>query len=54
MQHVGSQFPNQRLNLCSLHWKHGVLTTGPLAKSYYRVLNREVNRVLTESLWLLY
>ena len=26
--HVGSWFPNQRLNLYSLHWKHGVSTTG--------------------------
>lgn len=28
MQHAESLFPNQELNLCSLHWKHGVLTTG--------------------------
>ena len=28
VQHVGSQFPDQGLNLCPLHWKHGVLTTG--------------------------
>ena len=28
-QHVGSSFPNQGLNLWPLHWKHGVLTTGP-------------------------
>ena len=25
--------PDQRLNLCSLHWKCGVITTGPLGKS---------------------
>ena len=25
MWHVGSQFPNQRLNPCPLHWKHEVL-----------------------------
>ena len=31
MQHVGSQFPDQRLNLCLLWWKHGVLTTEPQA-----------------------
>ena len=29
MQHVRSQFPEQGLNLCSLQWKHGILTTGP-------------------------
>ena len=26
---VGSQFPDQELNLCSLQWKHGVLSTVP-------------------------
>ena len=29
MQHVGLQFPIQELNICPLHWKHGVLTTAP-------------------------
>ena len=28
MWHVGSQFPDQGSNLCPLHWKGGVLTTG--------------------------
>ena len=32
-QHTGSQFPNQGLNWCLLHWKHGVLTTGPPGQS---------------------
>ena len=32
-QHVGSQFPNQGSNPCSLQWKRGVLTTGPPGKS---------------------
>ena len=32
-QHVGSEFPDQESNLCPLHWKHGVLTTGPSGKS---------------------
>ena len=32
-QHVGSQFPDKGLSLCPLHWKHGVLTTGPPGKS---------------------
>ena len=35
MQHVGSQFPNQGLNLCSLQWKHIVLNAEPLGKSLY-------------------
>ena len=26
-------FPSQGLNPCPLHWKHGVLTTGPPGKS---------------------
>ena len=26
-------FPNQESNLCPLHWKGGVLTTGPPGKS---------------------
>ena len=30
---VGSYFPKQRSNLCSLQWKHRVLTTGPPGKS---------------------
>ena len=29
MQHVGLQFPIQKLNIRPLHWKHGVLTTAP-------------------------
>ena len=33
--HVESQFPNQGLNLCPLHWKCRVLTTGPLEKSLF-------------------
>ena len=33
IQQVGSYFPNQGLNLCPLHCKHGVLTTGPPGKS---------------------
>ena len=34
IQHVRSQFPDQGLNLCPLHWKHGVLITGPPGKSW--------------------
>ena len=37
-RHVGSQFPNQGLNSCPLHWKHGVLTTVPPGK-YTTFLN---------------
>ena len=38
--HVGSQFPDQGLNLSSLQWKLGVLTTGSPKKSLYRdILN---------------
>jgi len=32
-EHVGSSFPDQGLNPCLLHWKHGVLTTGMSGKS---------------------
>ena len=30
---MGSQFPDQGSNLRPLHWKCGVLTTGPPGKS---------------------
>ena len=32
-QHMGSSFPNQGLNLCSLHWKYRVLTSEPPGKA---------------------
>ena len=32
-QHVGSYLPDQESNPCLLHWKHGILTTGPAGKS---------------------
>ena len=32
-QHVGPLFPDQGLNLCPLHWKCEVLTTGPPVRS---------------------
>ena len=32
-RHVASFFPDRGLNLCPLHWKGGVLTTGPPGKS---------------------
>ena len=31
--HVGSEFPNQRSNSCSMRWKLSILTTGPPGKS---------------------
>ena len=31
--HVGSLFPDQESNLCPLHWKHEILTTGLPGKS---------------------
>ena len=34
VKHVGSQFPNQGSNLCSLQWKHRILTTGSPGKSF--------------------
>ena len=40
--HVGSSFPDQGLNPRPLHWKCGVLTTGPPGKSrtlYSRLVN---------------
>ena len=33
MWHMRSWFPDQGLNLCPIHWKLGILTTGPLEKS---------------------
>ena len=33
VQHVGSQFPDQGSNLHPLHWKHGILISGPPGKS---------------------
>ena len=38
-RHMGSQFPKQELNPCPLHWKHAILTTGPLKKSHFVYLN---------------
>ena len=39
-QLAGSQFPNQELNPCPLHWKWGVLTTGPPGKSPSEIVNQ--------------
>ena len=33
-------FPNQRLNLCHLQWKHGVLTIGSIGKSIDELLKQ--------------
>ena len=35
----GSMFPDQGWNLGPLHWKHGVLATGPLGKSFANLFN---------------
>ena len=35
VQHVGSLYPDQELNLCSLQWKCGVLTIGPARKTLF-------------------
>ena len=35
MRHVGPQFPDQGSNLCPLHWKHRVVTTGQPGKSIH-------------------
>ena len=37
-QHMGSWFPNQGWNPCSLPCKHGILTTGPSGNSLTEVL----------------
>ena len=39
VQHVGSYFPYQGSNLCPLHWKRGLLTTGPPGKSLKQGFN---------------
>ena len=36
---VESWLPDQELNPCSLHWKHGVLRTGLPEKSLFLILN---------------
>ena len=41
MKQAGSQFPDQKLNLCPLPWKCRVLTTGPPGKSQHQVLKDE-------------
>ena len=33
VKHVGSWLPDQGLNLCHLHWKCGILKSGPPGKS---------------------
>ena len=42
--HVGSQFPDQGLNLSSLQWKLGVLTTGLPGKSLCRFSDPIINK----------
>ena len=37
-RHMGSQFPDQGLNPCPLHWEHGVLTARPPEKSQWTAL----------------
>ena len=34
LQHAGSQFSYQRLNLCALQWEHRVLTIGQPGKPH--------------------
>ena len=41
---------HQRLNLCPLHWKHGVLTTGPPGK-YLGVILRANWKVSLQTSW---
>ena len=54
-QHVGSQFPNQGLNLCPLHWKHRVLTTGPPEKSPSKhILKGSVKRIASFTMFSVY
>ena len=43
-QHVGSQFLNQGLSLCLLHWKHRVLTTEPPGTSLKKLFNMFTRR----------
>ena len=42
VRHVGSCFPDQRSNPHLLHWKHGVLTTGPPGNSSINLILREL------------
>ena len=37
----GSLSSDQKWNPCPLHWKHGVLTTGLLGKSWGKSFNRQ-------------
>ena len=36
------RFPTQGLNLCPMHWEHGVLTTGPARKSTGLIILKQV------------
>ena len=62
-KNVTFKFPNQGSNLCPLHWRHGVLTTGPPGKSpkdvifelsshVLFIINRTCNQVQLELLTL--
>ena len=42
---AGSYFPDQRLNLCPLQWKRGVLTTGRPGKSLFFNFLRNLHTV---------
>ena len=55
MQHVGSYFTKQGSNSCPLHWKHGVLSTGPPGKSlresfFFEIINNKLCS-LGEEIW---
>ena len=41
VMHVGSQFPYQGSNLRPLHWKCGILTTGPGKSQDHHFIDRE-------------
>lgn len=43
VQHVGSSFPSQELNPCSLQWECGLFTTGPLGSPWHNSLNLSAN-----------
>ena len=47
MQHVGSEFPDQGSNLCSLQWKCRVLTTGLPGKSHIIRLFKRIYNACT-------
>ena len=49
LEHVGSYFPDQGLNLCLLHWEYGTLISGPPGKAPSKHFLRPANLNLSSN-----